>query len=429
MTEETKKTRIKNRWMVVLAAVVLELALGALYAYSVYQDQFDAQGYPAWQGQLVYSLQVVSFAIMVIYAGKLRAKLGVQKMLLISAILMGGGYVLSAINPLNWVFLLFTLGIVAGIGIGMTYTLPIGIGMKWFPDKKGLVTGLGMAGFGGGSLIWIYAGDAIFAAGLGLNAAFIIYGVCFAAMIMFAYFYLQEAPDGYVPEGYEPPEQEVLETGEVKAEIEIQSKQMIKTQQFWFLFYTFLAGAAAGLMVIGQAKTIPPQFLTDSGMNQSAADAITSFTAAAVYPFFNACGRIGYGALGDKIGWKKSVLLMNGLQVVAMALATTLMSYSAGLIVLMAILALNYGGNFSLMPSATSKLFGEKTLDENYGIVFFAYGVGGLLGPNLGGILQDAGLITVAFVISAVMIAIAVILTYLIKPVDETELDSAEKSE
>ena len=413
MTEIQKKTqKTQNRWLVVLAAVVLELALGAIYAWSTFASYLKTEeGWTSTQTQWVFSAGTLALAIAVIFAGKLNEIFGPRKLIILSAAITGSGYILGGILPLTPIWTTITVGIIGGGGIGIAYALPISVCSKWFPDKKGLVVGLGMAGFGSGSLIWQYLLKGIFYDAVGIRWTFVIYGICFIVMIMFSYFFLYNPPTGYTVACYDASVK--IDADDTTEEVNFTRKEILKMPQFYFLFYTLMVGSGAGLMVIGIAKIWPQQVLTDLGYLNAAE--IATFSAAVIYPLFNGLGRIIWGWLSDKIGWKKSIIIMDTVQAITIFLIVLLVQTPATLFIGMAIIAFNYGANFTVFPMATAGVFGRKYLSSNYGWVFFSFGIGALFGPSLGGYFNDAGNQLVAFIISGVSLAIGVVLTFLIK--------------
>jgi len=405
--------KTQNRWLVVIAAIVMELALGALYMWGgAFVGKLETMtGWDEQLAQIPFSAAVIAFALMVIFAGRYKEKIGTQNLILLSASIMGGGYILGGLLPISPLTTTLAIGVIAGAGSGFAYALPVSVVTSWFPDKKGLVVGLSMAGFGAGSLIWIYAADPLFNF-LSIGQIWILYGICYAIMIGFSYFFLYDPPKGYTVPGWEP---QVTSEGTSIEIVDFVDKEMLRTPQFYLMFITFMIGAAAGLMVIGIAKVWPLDVLIAAGFSETESTAAALFAAAAVYPLFNGLGRIGYGALNDRIGWKKSMLIMNGTQAVFMFVSLILISNPITLWIVMAILAANYGGNFSLFPTATDNLWGTKNLAANYGLVFFAYGIGGLLGPNIGGIFRKAGAQEIAIILSGVMLIVSVVLIWFVE--------------
>jgi len=408
--------KTRNRWWIVIAAVVLELALGAIYAWSAYVPSFTTVYFwTTTQTQIPYSVGLASFAIVVVFAGRLKERLGARLLIILSAAALGGGYLLGGILPITPLWTTLTVGLIGGAGIGFAYAIPISTGTKWFPDKKGLVVGLGMAGFGAGSLIWMYLFNGVLSKlSKPLMWTFIIYGVLYAGFVMFSYFFLEDPPKDYSVPGWTPPKV-VSKTGEKIVVEDFTSKEMLRTPQFWYIFVTFLVGAGAGLMTIGIAKKWPTDVLTDLGFPTAIVSIATTIAASVIYPIFNGLGRISWGWFSDKIGWKWAMLIMNAVQTVFLFLIIVMVRHPVALAIGMAVLAFNYGGNFSLFPQATDQTFGSKNLSSNYGWVFFSYGVGGLLFPIIGGAFNDAGLQIWAFILAGILLAGCVALIYITK--------------
>lgn len=401
--------KIKNRWLVVIFAIILELALGAIYAWGTYKTALTT-GWTDTTKQLPFMVGLAAFAIVVVFAGRLKEKIGSQWLIIISAVCLGLGYILGgAIRPQTPVSLIFTYGLLGGAGLGFSYALPVSVGTKWFPDKKGLVVGLTMAGFGAGSLIWQYLFAGWLETAVGLGTTFIIYGVIYIFMVGASFFFLVDPPEGYTVPGWTPPQPNSAEPEKSTIGEDFTSKEMLKTKQFWFLFTTFAVGAGAGLMTISLARSWPGTFFAEG------TDAFpVVFSVAVMYPLFNGLGRITWGWASDKIGWKWSLLIMNTIQTVFLFLIIVMARNAVTLPIVMAVLAFNFGGNFTLFPQATDQNFGSKNLSSNYGWVFLSYGIGGIVFPLIGGLFGGGNEIW-AFVLSGILLAGCVVLVWFTK--------------
>ena len=166
---------------------------------------------------------------------------------------------------------------------------------------------------------------------------------------------------------------------------------MIVTPQFWGLFLTFVFGAAAGLMVIGVIKLFGMDSLTASGIDEKEAAIATGTAMGLFYALFNGLGRIIWGTVSDFTGRRMAIVLMNVLQGVMMIAFYFIAGHKWGLFLGAALIGFNFGGNFALFPAATADFFGNKKVGTNYPLVFLAYGVGGIIGPLLGGMMRDLG--------------------------------------
>ncbi len=430
----------QNRWLVVFAAVVLNLTLGALYSWPVFSSFLlkalasDAQ-WNNFQTQLVFSMATVFLAVGVITAGRLSERYPPRTLIRVSALFTGGGYILGGALPLVPVVVTATIGVMVGFGIGMAYALPISLAAKWFPDRKGLVTGLAMAGFGVGSVLWSQSFDLLLAERIGIRGTFILYGVLFGALILLTTRYLYNPPDGYGEAimrralsgggGSAAEDRTRLRSMLIVAESrkkmrEFGRGEVVRHRQLYFLVYTFMVGSAVGLMVIGMSKTYPIERLIAAGYSRQTATSITRLAALILFPIFNGNGRIIFGWLSDYLGWKPVVVASYALQAAMLASFPWLMSTPATTLVALPLLAMCYGGNFTIFPIATGQIWGHQHLAANYGLVFVAFGVGALVGPPLSGAAKDAGILTTAFIIAAALLALGALLTAILRPPDRS---------
>jgi MFS family permease len=269
------------------------------------------------------------------------------------------------------------------------------VGVKWFPDKKGLITGLAVAGFGFGATIWVKLAGSWFGGLLntasvfglpGVQSVFLIYGIAFALLVLAGSLVMVNPPDDYRPAGWNPPRPG---DGAHHGAVDFAAREMLHTPQFYMLWSVFMFSALAGLMVIYSIKLFGIDALHYRGVAD--AGAITG-TAMAWYAIFNGIGRIAWGSVSDRIGRKAAITLMAALQGIVM-----LMTYHVfisfgmvtGFVVAAALIGFNFGGNFALFPAATADFFGNRNVGSNYGWVFTAYGIAGIAGPLLAGYFKD----------------------------------------
>lgn len=388
-----------NRWLVVVGAVLIQLALGAIYAWSVFTARLTDPGGPyaftASETAWVFSTGLATFAIVMVVAGRWLPRIGPRPLAVSGGLLLGAGYVLAGLFGSGFWAQLFFIGLLGGAGIGLGYVVPIAVGVKWFPDRKGLITGLAVAGFGFGATIWVklagsWFGGLLNTASLfglsGVQSTFLIYGVLFAVLVLLGSTVMRNPPEGYCPAGWTPP------TGSDDRDggTDMTSGEMLRQPQFYTLWTVFMCSALAGLMVIYCIKLFGIDALQHRGIAD--AGAITG-TAMAWYAIFNGVGRIAWGSFSDRIGRKNAIILMTLSQGVIM-----LMTYhvfiafglETGFIIAAALIGFNFGGNFALFPAATADYFGNRNVGSNYGWVFTAYGVAGIAGPLLAGYFKDA---------------------------------------
>jgi len=389
-----------NRWLVVVGAILIQLALGAIYAWSVFTarltDAAGAYAFSASETAWVFSSGLATFAIVMVLAGRILPRVGPRTLAVIGGLLLGGGYVLGGLFGESFWVQLVCIGIVGGAGIGLAYVVPISVCVKWFPDKKGLITGLAVAGFGFGATIWVKLAGSWFGGLLnttnvfglpGVQSVFVIYGIALAVLVLLGSVVMVNPPENFHPAGWTP---ETSANGDHEGAVEFRARDMLRTSQFYLLWSVFMFAGVAGLMVIYSIKLFGIDALEHNGIAD--AGAITG-TAMAWYAIFNGLGRIAWGSISDRLGRRLTIIIMSALQGITM-LATYHVFISFGMvygfILAAALIGFNYGGSFALFPAITADYFGNKNVGSNYGWMFTAYGVAGLAGPLLAGYFKDA---------------------------------------
>jgi len=407
-----------NRWSVVIGAILIQFCLGSIYAWSVFTVPLKAAGWTKADTQIVFSLELAVFALVMLYAGKLLTKVHPRFLVLASGTLVGLGYLLAgAMGGTNFMAVTLSIGIVTGIGLGLGYVVPIAVCMRWFPDKKGMITGLAVAGFGLGATCWgLLAGTyPNLLATQGIAATFMIYGATFIVVVAIGSTFMKFPPDGWVPEGYTAP---VAAAGVASSSgaVDFSISEMLGTTQFYLIFVVFTVASAAGLACIGLIKLYSIEQLTGAGQTPVSANSIAQFAMFVVFPICNALGRIVWGTTGDKLGRKTSMLLMIGIQGAVVLAFPILVSQEIGLYFCAGIIGFNFGGNFALFPTMTADTFGTKRVGQNYPVVFLAYGLGGILGPIIAGYMGDLKMSAQAFSSCGILLILCVALIFMIKP-------------
>ena len=411
-----EQQKVMNRGLVVLGAILIQLALGAIYAWSVFTPPLVAEGWSKADTQWVFAIGLASFAFFMVFAGKKLASWGPQRLAIIGGVVLGLGYLLAGImGGTSFWSLLILIGLVGGAGIGFAYVVPIAVGMRWFPDKKGMITGLAVAGFGFGALLWVkLAGSwGHLIANVGLSTTFIYYGIAFAAMVIIGGMWMKFPPVGWKPEGYV---EAAPAPGTTASDREFTSNEMLNKVQFYLIFLTFVFSAGAGLMSIGLMKLYPMEALVANGYTEAEASAISGTAMAVFFSLANGLGRILWGMLSDKLGRKTSIITMTAIQGIVVILFTFMAGSEILLYLGATLIGFNFGGNFALFPTITADTFGAKNVGQNYPFVFLAYGFGGIIGPILGGKLGDLGDFPLAFTIAGVAVLVGTVLTIMVKP-------------
>ncbi len=436
--------KVMNRWLVVLGGILIQLCLGAIYAWSVFTKKITIPiedggiyGFDAKQAAWVFSAGLASFALVMVLVGPW-AKQKPRLAAALGGIVLGTGYILGGFLGNTFISQLICIGLIGGAGIGIAYVVPIAVGIKWFPDKKGMIAGLGVAGFGFGATLWVKLAGSWFGGLLntteifglpGVQSVFVIYGAAFLVIVLIGSIFMVDPPKDYKPAGWEPP---VLATGEVGS-LELTSRQMLKTPQYYMLLTMFIGSGLAGLMVIYCIRLFGVDALQASGATTDTATAgMIAGTAMAWYAILNGLGRIIWGTVSDKIGRKIALFLMCLFQGIIMLAFLKMGGSKVGLIVGACIIGFNFGGNFALFPTATADFFGTKNLGPNYGWVFLAYGVAGIAGPQVAGYFKDAAKTSGAgvaawntpFIVAGVACLAAAVIALLLKPVDHAKIEA-----
>jgi OFA family oxalate/formate antiporter-like MFS transporter len=403
-----------NRWLVVVGGLLVQLCLGAIYAWGAFttalQDPNGLFKYSASQTSWIFSAGLASFAFTMILAGRLQDRYGPRTIAVIGGLVLGAGYVIASFTGTSFPAMLFFIGIVGGAGIGMGYVCPIAASVKWFPDLKGLITGLAVAGFGAGAFIFVkLAGSWMnLIENHGVNGTFLVFGIIFAVCVVLGGLLLSNPPKGWKPAGWNPP---VAKDGSAVPTVkDLTQNEVVRTAQFWMIWLAFVFSAGCGLMVIKSLKNF--------GVFQGGLTAAAAGSALGLLALFNGLGRIVWGTLSHKLTARGAVILMCMLQGAMMFLLIRMGSTALALTIAACWLGFNFGGNFALFPLLTLENFGPKNLGANYGVVFSAYGVGGILGPVMAGKVWDAmGTFYVAFIIAAVACLVAAGLALMLRPI------------
>ena len=360
-----------NRWLAVVGGVSMNLALGSLYAWSVFVAPLEAEfGWTRTQTSWVFTIAIVTFALSFVVAGRIQDQRGPRICAITGATLVGLGFLLASFTS-SLVYLYVAFGFVVGLGNGFGYATPIPVGSKWFPDKRGLVVGLMVAGYGGGSAIVIPVANALID-GVGWRVTFRILGVVLFLMCMLGSLWLKNPPPGYRPEGWIP------KPAPERSERDIPTGEMLGMPAFYFLWVAYCLGTTAGLMTISQL--VP--FATIAGMAAGVAGLFGAIGSAS--------GRILSGWLSDRIGRLTTLRIMILVSALAMPALSVWREQAILFYLLVAIVYWCFGAQLSVFATTSADFFGTRYLGLNYGLLFTAYGVAGLIGPIIAGRVFDA---------------------------------------
>jgi len=373
-----------------------------LYSWSLYVNPLIKQyGWEKSSISLTFSIATLLIPVFMIFASRILPKRGPTVTVLIGAVLLALGLAISSFaNSLPILYIGY--GVLGGIGVGLIYGVPIATSAKWFPDKKGLISGLTVAGFGMGSIIFAPVCTMLIES-VGPNKTFLIQGAITLVGLAIGAPMMKVAPDGFRPEGWQPPTTGV---SAVPAH-DYTSSEMLRTKQYWFLLIMYLFANVAGLFIIGHASPVAQEI---AGLTPIQAGAIVS-----VLSIANTVGRFVGGASSDKLGAAKVVSIIYALDLV-LFLTLRFMTSFALIAIGIGGLAVCFGAMMGAYPSIVMDYFGTKYYSGNYAFVFLAYGIGGLVANSVVSISMTYfdGYLT-AFMIIGISCAIGIIMSRISK--------------
>ena len=396
-------------WIVTFAGLGINLALGVLYSWSVIAKVLSkpvAEGGWGWSASgasMPYAIAMGVFAVSMVFAGRAQDRFGPRVVATIGGALCGTGMIVASLgSAANRLPILLGFGVLTGLGIGLGYAAATPAAVKWFPPaRKGLITGIVVAGFGLAS-VYIAPLTKSLLASYGVPGAFRILGIVFLLVTVVLSQLLVNPPAGHVAAGSAPA---AVAAPPVRRDYDW--REMVRTPQFALLWLMFAFSAFAGLMIIGHMAKIAA--LQMAGLD-------LGFVLVAVLAIGNALGRVVSGVVSDRIGGIRTMFVVFVGQAVLMGALAFSDSVSM-LVPVAAAVGFCYGSNLSLFPSTTAGFFGTKHLGVNYGLVFTAWGVGGVFGSmTAGSIVDSTGSYVVAYAIAAGLCVLAAALTFATKP-------------
>lgn len=404
----------KGRWILVLLGLIIQLCLGAIYAYSVVRVPLNAYfkslglNPSAMDMTWPFIVFLLLFALTMPLAGPYIQKVGPKKVCMVGGALCGFGWIAAsfATSP-GMLALLY--GVIGGIGVGIAYGCPIATSAQWFPDKRGLAVGLTVLGFGFSAALIGPINDFLVANYGGILNTLRFFGIAFLVITVLLAMALRFPPIGWKPAGWNPPEVIPGDT----AKVGFARNEMIKTGTFYGLWLCYTIGALAGLTAIGISKPVGLEVAGSAGMTAAAAGALMT---GLIFPFAlcNGLGRPIFGTLTDKLTPRNTAIITYFL-----ILAGCLLLYFSYSSVIMYIIAFallwgSLGGWLAIAPTATASYFGMKDNARNYGLVFTAYGAGAVIGGVVSAQAKDIlGAYQPFFLIVAGLAVVGIVIAFL----------------
>lgn len=397
----TTTTPSSKRWLIVLGTVIMQMGLGTIYTWSLFNAQLVSKfGWELSSVSITFSITSFALAFATLFAGKLQDRLGLRRLTAAAGIMLGLGLILSSqASSLPMFYLL--AGVVVGYADGTAYITSLSNLIKWFPKNKGLISGVSVGAYGTGSLIFKYINGSLIESA-GVSNAFLYWGFMVMIMIVIGSMLVREAPAAVVTAAGDRVKEAA---GAVIAPKDYTVKEMLRTKEAYLLFVIFFTACMSGLYLIGIVK--------DIGVQLAGLDVAAAANAVAMIAIFNTAGRLILGALSDRMSRLK--LVSATLAVTAAAMLT--LSYatlSYGLFfTCVAAIAFCFGGNITVFPAIVSDFFGLKNHSKNYGIVYQGFGIGALSGSFIAAFL---GGFKPTFIVIGLLCVLACILAVSLKP-------------
>ncbi|HHL2559174.1 TPA: OFA family MFS transporter [Yersinia enterocolitica] len=384
-----------NRWLIVVGTIIVQMGLGTIYTWSLFNQPLGEKF--SWSlGAVATTFSITSFslAIATLFAGRLQERIGIRKLTLISGIILGLGLIASSFaTSLGMIYLL--AGIVVGFADGTAYITTLSNLIKWFPERKGLISGISVGAFGTGSLLFKYV-NASLIANQGVSLAFFYWGIIVMVLVGAGSFLLREKAVAPQTAAHLP---------SVLAGRDFTVKEMLAVKESYFLFIIFFTACMSGLYLIGIVK--------DLGVQLAGMDLATAANTVSAIAIFNTAGRIILGALSDKVGRLRVISFTLLVTTLAVSVLSFVPLTHALFFLCVGAIAFCFGGNITVFPAIVGDFFGLKNHSKNYGVIYQGFGLGALAGSF---IAAQLGGYHATFIVIAVMSVVSLLLTLIIKP-------------
>ena len=395
--------RTNNRWVIAIAGVFLQIALGAVYAWSVFRVPLAKQfGWSISEVTLTFTISIFVLGFAAFFGGLWLNRKGPRVVALTGGALYGLGIFLASFtHRLSWLYL--TYGVVGGIGLGLAYIVPVAVLVKWFPDRRGLITGIAVGGFGAGALITAPVATRLIQS-VGVLSTFAYLGIAYLIVTIVTGLFMRNPPDDWKPEGWTPTASQTSQ----RAGRDFTLNEALKTWQWWALWLLLFLNTCAGISIISQEA---PLFQEETGVTAAVAASMVGLASIG-----NAVGRVFWAWVSDLITrsatffamFVAQILLFWFLPNIATAWFLTIVTF----VVLMC-----YGGGFGTMPAFTADYFGPKNVGPIYGLMLTAWGFASVFGPLLIAHMREtAGSYRGALHVIAGVMTISAVLPILVRP-------------
>lgn len=398
--EATRK--VNNRWIPVIAGILIQLCLGTAYIWGVFQPKVVELGWQQTDAALTYSLLLGILTLGSMVGGKIQDKLSPTPVLIIGGVILAAGFFFAGFASSESPWLLWlTYGLAGGFGMGMTYTTTIAVCQKWFPDKRGFITGIIVSALGFGGLVFTPVANALMES-VGVMSTFQWFALIFLAVTVICGLIIKNPPQGYKPAGWTPPAPK--EGAALKQDFT--PGQALRTPQYYMVTLAMLLACTAGLMVIPFAKILG----TDGGLAPEIAA-----IGVMVISGFNSAGRLFWGWVSDRLGRKATLILL--MIVAAVAIPVAALVKGVWVLVLIGVVGFSYGGFLGVFPALTADYFGIRNMGVNYGMVLLGFGIGAVASSYVAAYFKElSGGFIVPFLIASGAAVLGAVITAFLKP-------------
>ncbi len=369
MNRETSKG-LPNRWLLAGGGVLMQLALGAVYAWSVFRNPLiKTFGWSIADVTTTFSIAILVLGFAAFLGGLWMRRVGPRVVGITAGICYGLGVALASLSNGNIWVLWLTYGVLGGLGLGLVYIVPLATLVKWFPDRRGFITGLAVAGFGAGALITAPVAEHLIS-GVGVLKTLAILGIDYLIMVVVGASIMRNPPEGWAPTGWQP---------STKQQTQLQArnctlKEALSTWQWYVLWAMLFLNTTAGISIISQASPMAQEI---TGASAAAGAGLVGIISIA-----NGAGRLLWAWFSDAIGRRNVFLIMFLLQAVLFFLLPSMRAFTLLALVCFIIISC-YGGGFGTMPAFAADYFGTKWVGSIYGLMLTAWGFAGVFGPLL----------------------------------------------
>ncbi len=394
--------RLPNRWGIAVAAVLMQLCLGAAYGWSVFKKPLmQGDGWSETSVQLNFTLAILFLGVGTVIGGLWQDRVGPRKVATVAGVLYGVGYLLAgygaahhSLSTIYWGY-----GVLGGIGMGMGYITPVATLVKWFPDKRGLMTGVAVCGYGAGALVMAPIAAPMIVSH-GVPYTFTAFGIVYLIVVVIAAQFYANPPQGWTLPGWTP----TSSVAKAASSYNFTVREAASTWQFYLLWAMLFLNVSAGIMIISQASPMA-QSKEFVGMT-----AIQAAGMVGLISIFNGLGRVFWAWVSDLIGRARVYFLLYAIQAVVFFALTSIHNATVFSIAF-AIIGLCYGGGFGTMPSFTADFFGPKYMGGIYGWILLAWGAAAIPSPiMIARLHQQTGVFSTSVHIIAIVMVCSLVL-------------------